>query len=143
MRRNVIRGKPVAGFKALAALLKFDQQGLMPTIIQDRKSRQVLTLCYLTREALQRSLREGLVYVFRRSQQRLMLKGETSGHVQLIREVAVDCEGKSLLLVVDQRVAGCHAGYFSCYYRRAGKGGAIVVKGRRVFNPAAVYTRAA
>ena len=74
--------------------LRFSEQGLIPTVIQDAASKQVLTLCYLNAGALERSLREGKVYVFRRSQNRLMLKGETSGHVQLIREVRVDCEGQ-------------------------------------------------
>lgn len=141
MTTRRIQGTPIAGFEALIALLRFDAQGLMPTIIQDRKSREVLTLCYLTREALERSLSEGLVYVFRRSLRLLMLKGQTSGHVQVIRQVAVDCEGKSLLMVVDQRIAGCHAGYFSCYYRRLGKDGAVVITGRRLFDPSTVYKK--
>jgi len=93
----------------------------------------------LNRQALTRSLAEGKVYVFRRSQNRLMLKGETSGHIQRIRQVHVDCEGKSLLFLVQQQVAGCHAGYFSCYFRRLGARGTLVVRERRVFNPKAVY----
>ena len=119
--------------------LQFDRQGLIPAVIQDARSKRVLTLCYLSREELKRSLAEGKVYVFRRSQNRLMLKGETSGHIQLIRQVHVDCEGKSLLFLVQQHVAGCHAGYFSCYFRRLGARGALVVRERRVFNPKAVY----
>lgn len=138
-RMRTIPGKPLAGYRALASLLKFSAQGLIPTVIQDRKSREVLTLCYLNRAALRQSLRKGLVYVFRRSQRRLMLKGETSGHVQVIREVALDCEGNSLLLVVDQRVAGCHTGYFTCYFRRLGPRGAMATKGRRMFDPERVY----
>ncbi|MBI3087636.1 MAG: phosphoribosyl-AMP cyclohydrolase [Candidatus Omnitrophica bacterium] len=119
--------------------LRFDRQGLIPAVIQDARSRRVLTLCYLSREALKRSLAEGKVYVFRRSQNRLMLKGETSGHTQRIRQVHVDCEGQSLLFLVEQQVAGCHAGYFSCYFRRLGPRGTLVVRERRVFNPTAVY----
>ena len=125
--------------KALLELLEPNEQGLFPTVIQDAKSRKVLTLCYLNREALTRSLSEGKVYVFRRSQNRLMLKGETSGHIQLIQEVHVDCEGKSLLLVVRQHVAGCHAGYLSCYFRRLPPPGRLTISERRVFNPKTVY----
>lgn len=126
---------------ALMRLLRFNDQGLIPTVIQDVKTQQVLTLCYLNREALKRSLAEGTVYVFRRSQRRVMLKGETSGHLQRIRQVLVDCEGHSLLLLVEQRVAACHAGYYTCYYRRLTKTGWWVTIGRRVFNPPSVYKK--
>ena len=124
---------------ALLELLRPNEQGLFPTVIQDAKTKNVLTLCYLNREALTRSLSEGKVYVFRRSHDRLMLKGETSGHIQVIREVHVDCEGKSLLLMVRQHVAGCHAGYLSCYFRRLTPQGRLTVSERRVFNPKSVY----
>ena len=119
--------------------LQFNEQGLIPAIIQDVKTKKVLTLCYVNRAALTRSLREGKVYVFRRSQNRLMLKGETSGHIQLIQAVHVDCEGKSLLFVVRQHVAGCHAGYLSCYFRRVNRRGGLTISERRVFNPKTVY----
>ncbi len=134
------RAKAIKGYAALAPLLRFNEQGLMPAVIQDRKTKRVLTLCYLNAEAIKRSLAEGTVYIFRRSQQRLMLKGETSGHIQVIRRVELDCEGKSLLLQVDQRVAGCHAGYLSCYYRGLNRAGALAPGERRVFDPAKVYT---
>ena len=126
----------------LQGVLQFNEQGLMPAVIQDAKTKQVLTLCYLNREALEKSLKEGKVYVFRRSQNRLMLKGETSGHVQLIKEVRVDCEGKSLVFLVNQKVAACHAGYFTCYFRRLGKDGALTTVGKRVFDPSKVYRKA-
>jgi phosphoribosyl-AMP cyclohydrolase len=118
--------------------LRFDAQGLIPAVIQDAATKQVLTLCYLNRAALRKSLEAGTVHVFRRSQNRLMQKGETSGHIQRIREVRLDCEGKSLVLLVSQRVAACHAGYFTCYFRRL-RGGRIAIVGRRVFNPTTVY----
>lgn len=125
--------------KFLLKVLRFNGQGLIPAVIQDAASKRVLTLCYLNREALKKSLQEGKVYIFRRSQNRLMLKGETSGHIQRITRVYVDCEGKSLLFQVRQRVAGCHAGYFSCYFRRLGPRGMLTVSERRVFDPANVY----
>ena len=100
----------------------------------------MLTLCYLNREALEKSLQEGKVYVFRRSQGRLMMKGETSGHIQEILEVRLDCEGKSLLLKVRQHVAGCHKGYMSCYAERYDPAAdAFDVTDERVFDPAKVY----
>lgn len=123
----------------LLRVLRWNEQGLIPAVIQEAKTKQVLTLCYLNRKALRKSLETGTVYVFRRSQGRLMQKGERSGHIQRIRQVAVDCEGKSLLLLVDQRVAACHAGYFSCYFRHLSPSGRLQVKGRTVFHPAKVY----
>ncbi len=125
----------------LVRLIRWNEQDLVPVIIQDQQSRQVLTLAYLNRQALTKSLATGLVHVFRRSQGRLMLKGEQSGHTQRLRQVLVDCEGKSLVLLVRQRVAACHAGYFSCYFRRLAPSGQLTVTGRRVFDPARVYAR--
>ena len=126
----------------LQMVLQFNDQGLIPAVVQDAKTKQVLTLCYFNREALERSLKEGKVYVFRRSQKRVMLKGETSGHVQLIKEVRVDCEGKSLVLLVNQKVAACHAGYFTCYFRRVSRTGRLQTIGRKVFDPERVYRSA-
>ena len=128
-----------SSYQTLLDVLHFDGRGLLPAVVQDAKSKQVLTLCYLNREALQKSLKTGKVYVFRRSQNRLMRKGETSGHIQTIRQVLVDCEGKSLVLLVSQKVAACHAGYFTCYFRRVGKRGTLATVGKRVFDPSRVY----
>jgi len=119
--------------------LVFSEQGLIPAVIQDATTQQVLTLCYLTREALEKTLATGKVHVFRRSQGRLMLKGETSGHIQQVRDVRMDCEGKSLVLLVKQHIAACHIGYYTCYFRRATSSGALKTIGRKVFDPDAVY----
>ena len=127
------------GIDSLLRVVQFDRQGLVPAVIQEAKTKQVLTLCYLNRQALKKSLETGIVYLFRRSQRRLMKKGETSGHIQTIREVRVDCEGKSLVLLVTQRVAACHAGYFTCYFRRVSRTGALKTLGRKVFDPKKVY----
>ncbi len=127
------------GYGVLSTLLHFNEQGLMPTVIQDAKTKRVLTLCYLNQEALKKSLETGTVYVFRRSQRRLMQKGETSGHIQRIRQVLIDCEGKSLVFLVQQHVAACHTGYFACYFRRLGKNGKLVTVGRKVFDSEKAY----
>jgi len=139
MTRTPRRAFSARSTSALLKHLRFDGQGLIPTVIQDVRTNQVLTLCYLTREALRKSLATGTVYLFRRSQQRLMQKGETSGHIQAIRKVVVDCEGKSLVFLVQQRVAACHAGYFSCYFRQLSRTGRLTVNARRAFDPNAVY----
>jgi len=119
--------------------LKFDGKGLIPAIIQDEQSGKVLTLCYMNEDSLEKTFQEGKVYLFRRSKNRLMMKGESSGHIQVLKEVLMDCEGKSLLLKVEQKVAACHEGYFTCYFRRAGKEGALEVVEKRVFDPKKVY----
>jgi phosphoribosyl-AMP cyclohydrolase len=140
MTAKTKRAKPQQRYKTLMSVLQFNGQGLIPAVIQDEASQQVLTLCYLNRKALEKSLTTGTVYVFRRLQNRLMQKGQTSGHIQRIRQVLVDCEGKSLVFRVDQHVAACHAGYFTCYFRRL-KDGRLVAVGRKVFDPARVYRR--
>ncbi|MDP3730315.1 MAG: phosphoribosyl-AMP cyclohydrolase [Candidatus Omnitrophota bacterium] len=121
--------------------IKFDDKGLIPAIIQDEVSGEVLTLCYMNKDALKKTLNEGKIYVFRRSKGKLMLKGETSGCIQNVRRVSIDCEGNSLLFEVEQVRAGCHEGYFSCYFRQMDKDGNINVTAERIFNPKQVYKK--
>ena len=121
--------------------IKFDDKRLIPAIIQDEKSKEVLTLCYMNKDALLKTLEEGKVYVFRRSKGRLMLKGETSGCVQKVKSLYIDCEGNSLLFGVDQERAACHEGYFTCYFRKLKKNGKFAVIGKRIFDPCKVYPR--
>jgi phosphoribosyl-AMP cyclohydrolase len=97
--------------------LVFNDQGMIPAVIQDDASGEVLTLCYMTKEALDKTLESGLVYVFRRSLGKLMMKGETSGHTQAVKSMFIDCEGKSLVIRIDQKVAACHKNFFTCYFR--------------------------
>jgi len=123
----------------LFAMLAFNDAGLIPAIIQDGKTKEVLTLCYMTKEALARTLEEGKVYVVRRSKGRLMLKGETSGCVQHVRSLCIDCEGKSLLFKIDQERAACHTGFFTCYYQQVDANGNVTILGSRVFDPKDVY----
>lgn len=125
----------------LLSLLKFDDKGLIPAIVQDEKSGEVLTLCYMNKDALEKTLDEGKIYVFRRSKGRLMLKGETSGCIQKVKSLCIDCEGNSLLFKVDQERAACHDGYFTCYFRKVDKNGKVETIGKRVFDPKDVYTK--
>jgi phosphoribosyl-AMP cyclohydrolase len=125
--------------KTIIDKLIFNEKGLIPAIIQDFKTGKVLTLCYMDKEALEKTLEEGKVYVFRRSKNKLMLKGETSGHVQVVKELFIDCEGNSLLFKVEQKVAACHAGYFTCYYRRVNKDDSLEIVEKKVFEPKEVY----
>ena len=114
-------------------VLVWNEQGLIPAVIQDDASGQVLTLCYMNREALEQTLETGMVYVFRRGAGRLMKKGETSGHTQAVKSIYIDCEGKSLTIRIDQKVAACHKNYFTCYYREYDRStGEIVVNGEPI-----------
>ena len=126
--------------KAFFEILNFNEKGLIPAIIADVESGRPLTLCYMNRAALEKTLETGKVHLFRRSKGRLMIKGETSGHIQTVKDVRVDCAGNSLLIFVEQKVAACHVGYFSCYYRAwdAEKEEWAVVD-EKVFDPAEGY----
>jgi len=126
-------------FDKIKSQLKFDTQGLIPSIIQDAGTQRVLTLCYMNEIALRATLEKGFIYLFRRSQNKLMKKGETSGHTQAVKEFRVDCEGKSLLFVIDQKVAGCHKGYLSCYFEKVEADASRKITDPRVFDPAKVY----
>ena len=116
------------------------QDGLIPTVIVDARDGRVLTLCYMDEEALKRTLETEKVHVFRRSKGRVMLKGETSGHVQRVRDIRKDCEGKSLEFVVKQEVAGCHKGYRSCYFEKYDpETDSFEITDELVFDPDSVY----
>jgi len=120
--------------------LKFDDKGLIPAVIVNVTDNRVLTLCFMNQDALEKTIETGKVHVFRRSKNRLMLKGETSGHTQLVEEVFFDCEGKSLVIKVKQKVAACHAGYMSCYYRKYNdKTDNIEIIEEKVFDPGKTY----
>ncbi|MDD4013393.1 MAG: phosphoribosyl-AMP cyclohydrolase [Candidatus Omnitrophica bacterium] len=121
--------------------LNFDEKGLIPAIIQDHNSGKVLTLCYMNKEALEKTLKEGKIYLFRRSKGKLMLKGETSGCTQAVREVSIDCADNSILFRVEQERAACHEGYFTCYFRKLGPDGSFVVEDERIFDPKEVYKK--
>jgi len=120
--------------------LKFDDKGLIPAVIVNVTDNRVLTLCFMNQDALEKTIETGKVHVFRRSKNRLMLKGETSGHTQLVEKVFFDCEGKSLVIKVKQNVAACHAGYMSCYYRKYNdKTDNIEIIEEKVFDPEKTY----
>lgn len=116
------------------------KDGLIPAVIVNAEDNQVLTLCYMTEDALRKTLDTGYVHLFRRSKGRLMKKGETSGHTQRLEELRVDCAGNSLVVKVQQNVAGCHKGYMSCFYRRYdAESESLVEDGNKIFDPDEVY----
>jgi phosphoribosyl-AMP cyclohydrolase len=98
--------------------LTFDERGLIPAVAQQFDTGEVLMVAWMDRESLRRTLESGDAWYFSRSRQQLWRKGETSGAVQVVREVRYDCDGDTLLLLVDQQGSGaCHTGERTCFYR--------------------------
>jgi phosphoribosyl-AMP cyclohydrolase len=113
--------------------------GLIPTIVQDAETKEVLMLAYMNRQSWEATLQTGKATYWSRSRQSLWLKGETSGHFQLIKAVFIDCDNDTILLQVKQLgEAACHTGYKSCFYRKL-EGDDFVVVGEKFFNPKEVY----
>lgn len=100
--------------------LTFDDRGLIPVIAQDAENGQVLMLAWANRESLERTLAEGRMVYWSRSRRELWRKGDTSGHVQHVEELLVDCDADVLLARVHQEGAACHTGDRSCFYRALG-----------------------
>ena len=120
--------------------IKFDDKGLIPAVIQDYQNGEILMLAYMNRESLQKTLSSGKTHFWSRSRQKFWLKGESSGHVQEIKEVFIDCDMDTLVFKVDQKVAACHMGYRSCFYRKI-EGKELAVVGKKVFKEGDVYKK--
>jgi len=113
--------------------------GLVPAIVQDFVTKDVLMLAYVNPEAWRKTLETGRATYWSRSRNALWVKGETSGNVQIVREILVDCDSDTLLFKVEQiGGAACHTGYQSCFYRRI-SGGKEEIVGRKIFHPEDVY----
>ena len=114
--------------------------GLIPGIVQDQRTGEVLMLGYLNREALAATQRTGEVHFFSRSRQKLWKKGETSGHVLHVKEVRLDCDADALLFLVEPVGPGvCHEGYRSCFFRQFERDGSAIVFAERAFVPENIY----
>jgi phosphoribosyl-AMP cyclohydrolase len=121
--------------------LKWDDKGLISVIFQDYQTGEVLTLAYMSREALAKTLETGKVHVYRRSHGKVMAKGEVSGNFQLVKGILVDCDADAIVMKIEQLGgAACHEGYRSCFFRRP-DGDDFAIIGERVFDPAQVYSK--
>jgi phosphoribosyl-AMP cyclohydrolase len=123
--------------------LRFDKGGgLLPVIIQDAGSSEVLMLGFMNSEAFEETRRTGEVVFFSRTRNRLWKKGEQSGHILKLREMRIDCDSDALLLRVDPLGPGvCHEGYRSCFFRRFEADGSAMIVEERKFDPASVYSQ--
>jgi len=120
--------------------LKWDSAGLVPAIVQDDKTGQVLVLFWMNKEALEKTISTGKVHTYSRSRGRLALKGETSGHFEHVKSIFTDCDKDVVLIRVEQIGAACHEGYYSCFYRQYQQGETDwKIVGSRVFDPHDVY----
>ncbi len=97
--------------------IKFDQHGLVPAVIQDADSGRVVMMAYMNRESLNKTIETGKTCFYSRSRQELWTKGESSGHVQIVKDIFYDCDEDSLLIQVEQVGVACHTGHYSCFYR--------------------------
>lgn len=111
---------------------------LVLAIAQDYKSGEVLMAAFMNKEAFEKTLETGKAHYYSTSRNKIWLKGESSGHVQNVKELRVDCDMDALLIKVEQKGGACHTGYRSCFYRKGDKNG-LKVTGKRIFNPDEVY----
>ena len=115
--------------------------GLVPVIVQDYQTGEILMLAYMNLDAFKATLATGKATYYSRSRQTLWVKGETSGNAQLIKEIRIDCDDDTVLLKVEQLGgAACHTGHRSCFYKKV-EDGSIRIMGEPVFDPREVYDK--
>jgi phosphoribosyl-AMP cyclohydrolase len=120
--------------------LKFDAQGLIPAIIQEQKTGRVLMMAWMNQASLEKTVKTGKTHFWSRSRQSFWMKGESSGHIQSVKDIAFDCDGDALLIQVEQVGAACHKGYRSCFFRSTEKDGeSYSVKEPQLVKPEEVY----
>jgi len=125
----------------LAAEISFDERGLVPAVAQQFDTGEVLMMAWMSREAVAETLATGRVCYFSRSRNRLWRKGESSGQIQRLVELRIDCDGDTLLLKVDQEGVCCHTGRRACLYR-AWRDGKLVEIQRVLVSPETLYGKA-
>jgi phosphoribosyl-AMP cyclohydrolase len=129
-----------AAHSTLQSLLKWNPEGLVPAIVQDAESGEVLMLAWMNGLALARTLETGQTHFYSRSRRSLWHKGGTSGHVQLVESIRVDCDADVLLIKVRQKGGACHEGYRSCFFRRVDEAHGLEIVDRPVFDAERVYS---
>ena len=116
--------------------------GLLPAIAQDYRSGKVLMLAYINQESWKKTLETGEAHYWSRSRQELWHKGGTSGNVQKIKEIYIDCDNDTVLFKVEQMGgAACHLGYESCFHKKVDRNGNVTVVGEKIFDPDKVYKK--
>jgi len=124
--------------------LKFDEKGLIPVIIQDVNTGEILMFAWMNNESFNQTLETGLMTYWSRSRKKIWVKGEKSGNTQVVREIYVDCDGDCVLFKVEQKGMGaaCHEGYRSCFFRRINiSDRSLSIIAEKVFDPDDVYKK--
>jgi phosphoribosyl-AMP cyclohydrolase len=121
--------------KHFAETVKYDAAGLVTVVVQDAQNNEVLMVAYMNAEALRRTMETGRATYWSRSRQEFWVKGASSGNVQSVRDLRVDCDGDCLLLKVEQTGAACHEGYRTCFSRAATPEGGIHRTGEPLTDP--------
>jgi phosphoribosyl-AMP cyclohydrolase len=129
---------PQSGIQAVLDALCFDANGLVPAIAQTHDTGEVLMMAWMNRDAVAQTLTTGRVCYWSRSRNRLWRKGETSGQTQHLKELRIDCDGDTILLLVDQEGVACHTGRRACFYR-AVRDGALVEIAAPLIDPEKLY----
>ncbi len=122
--------------------LKYDSNGLIPAIIQEKSTGRVLMMAWMNKESLQKTIETGKTWFWSRSRKKYWMKGESSGHVQTVKDVAFDCDADCVLIQVEQVGAACHEGYRSCFFRSI-QGDEAKVTEPRLVEPEKVYGKKA
>lgn len=113
-------------------------ENLAIAVAQDYKTNEILMVAFMSREALKKTLETKKMHYFSASRKKLWLKGETSKHYQIVKEVFIDCDGDALLFKVEQSDAACHEGYYSCFFRKL-EGTELKITRKKIFEPKEVY----
>jgi phosphoribosyl-AMP cyclohydrolase len=122
--------------------LKFDSNGLIPAIIQEQSTGRVLMMAWMNRASIEKTVETRKTWFWSRSRQKYWMKGESSGHVQVVKDIAFDCDGDTLLIQVEQSGAACHEGYKSCFFRSIEGGGEkFNVTEPRLEDPEKIYAK--
>ena len=119
--------------------LKYGEDGLIPAVVVDAETRQVVMVAYMNEASLLETNKAGKTHFWSRSRQKHWMKGESSGHVQQVRAIYTDCDMDTVVIEAAQHGGACHEGYFSCFYRRLNDAGQWEVIAEKAFDPDAVY----
>jgi len=121
--------------------LKYNDDGLIPAIIQEEVTGRVLMMAWMNESSLKTTIEVGKTHFWSRSRQKYWMKGESSGHTQQVKNIAFDCDGDTLLIQVSQVEAACHEGYQSCFFRTINDAGEFDVSENRLVNPDEIYSK--
>ncbi|HLD29261.1 MAG TPA: phosphoribosyl-AMP cyclohydrolase [bacterium] len=120
--------------------MRYNADGLIPAIVQDYSTKKILMMAYMNEEAFRKTCETGKATFYSRSREKIWVKGEESGNIQVVKEIRTDCDEDTLLILVEARGPACHEGYESCFFRTYEKGNWKITE-KRLFDPKEVYRK--